>query len=194
MMLSGCRKCLEHFNKDYVWEADSKVEVVEKSPKGKGTASFSLGSPAIVLKAHNQPPLIWALSKKKCADGSFVTFRDDKAYLHLVEMKSKLTQSAFAKATEQLEGMFLAALAAARLLQIQSFETVDCYVAFSVDAMHPSATANPALLKTLVGTKTVLGDGLAWKNGEVKLPFGTIAKLHKSKRDENGNADFGTVH
>jgi hypothetical protein len=194
MMLSGCRECLGHFNKAYVWEAHARVEVIEKSPKGKGTASFSLGSPAIVLKAHNQPPLIWALSKKKCADGSFVTFKDDKAHLHLVELKSKLTQSAFAKATEQLEGMFLSALAASRLLQIQTFETVDCYVAYSIDAMQPDTTADPALLKTLVGTKTILGDGLAWKNGEVRLPFGVVAKLHKAKRDSSGNADFGNVH
>lgn len=193
-MLSGCCEYLGHFNKDYVWVANARVEVEEKSPQGKGTASFSLGSPAIVLKSHNQPPLIWALSKKKCADGSFVTFKDNKAHLHIVELKSKLTQAAFAKATEQLEGMFLSALAASRLLHIESFETVDCYVAYSVDAMQPATTANPALLKTLVGTKTVLGDGLAWKNGEVRLPFGTIAKLHKTKRDENGNADFGEVN
>src|ERR1700679_3345026 len=105
-MISGCRECLKHFSKDYVWETSDMVEVVETSEGGAGIARFSFSGPAIVLKAHNKPPLVWSLKKRKCADGSFVTFEGDKARLHIVELKSKLTQSEWAKASEQIEGMF----------------------------------------------------------------------------------------
>lgn len=193
-MLSDCRTFLCLFNTSYVWEEKQKIEIIETKESGKGKAVFKLKAPAIVLKAHDQPPLIWSLKVKNCADGAFVTFDEDGAHLHIVELKSKLTQSTWSKAAVQFEGMFLTSLATARLLKISNFKSVTCYIAFTQDKMAAVTTANPTLLKTLVGRPEGLGAGVAWDRGEMKLPFEVEAKIVKSQRDLHGDSDFGFVH
>jgi hypothetical protein len=88
----------------------------------------------------------------------------------------------------------LTSLAAVRLLKIPRFEAVTCYVAFAQDKTAAVDTANPTLLKTLVGGAKLLGGGIAWTKGKINFPFDVEADIVKSQRDASGNSDFGIVH
>lgn len=193
-MIDACRGRLSIFNGDYVWEATGEVEIVETAQGGEGRAIFQVQSPAIIMRTHRRPPLVWGLKNPKCADGAFITFSEHGAHLHIVELKSRLTLGEWKNVILQLHGMYLAAVAAAHLCSISAFETVTCYVAFREDATAPMGSATPILLKTAVGMSKPLGGGQEWSVGEMEMPFGAMASIAKAQRDADGDADFGAVN
>ncbi|UXT49616.1 hypothetical protein FY136_10345 [Agrobacterium tumefaciens] len=181
---------LTHLNSDYVCEAIGDFYIEEKDEGGQGKAFFSSENACIIIRTNPKPPLLWALQNRKCADGAFVTFNEEGYHLHLVELKSRLTQAEWSHVLLQFEGMYLTSLAACRLMNINSIQSVNCYIAFKRDKMAPAESASPILLKQLVGKDNPLNGHTSWVNAKVSLPFKTVAVLHKGQRDTDGNADF----
>ncbi|HLK82254.1 MAG TPA: hypothetical protein VKT99_12280 [Xanthobacteraceae bacterium] len=169
----------------------------ETDPGGASEAIFKTDKPCIVVKADRQgrqAPLLWALAERKCADGAFFLFEKNEVHLHIVEIKSKITLGEWAKILKQFEGMFLTALAVARLLQVHELARVTCYVAGRTDSItNKSQSASPALLKTPVGMTKTLGGHEYWEKELVELPLSFRAPLVKGWKNSAGVVDFGSV-
>ena len=183
-MIDKCRENLPLFNGDFVAEAVGSFSVTEKSEGGAGSVTFTSATPCIVFCTHPRTPLLWALENKKCADGAFLTFSQGQVHLHLVELKSRLASAEWSHAKLQFSGMFLTAIAACRVMDITEIASVTCYIAFTKNKMNPEASANPVLLKTLVGRANPLNGQSDWEKEEVHLPHSTVAGLRKIERDE----------
>lgn len=194
-MLDVYEANLCNLSKDYVWpiNAGENVEIVEKKAGGAGIARFLSEHGAIVIKAKDQAPVVWALEVKKCAEAAIISFRDNECHLHLLEMKSKLTQGQLSTALIQLEGMFLSALAVARLLGIVSFATTTCYIAYKEDALNQHQSADMIFMKPFVGMNNPVGGYEDWEAETVDLPLATKAVLRKGQRDGNADIHFGPI-
>jgi len=192
-MIERCRSRYEIFNADYVFETSNTLEFSEKNKSGAGSAIFQISGTGIVIKSHNNPPLVWSLKIRNCADGAFITFADDEAHLHLVELKSGLSQKDWAHAIEQFRGMYFSSIAAGKLLGIEEFSTIRCYISYKTLKMATLETISPVLIKTLVGKRTPLGGQNEWEKEVIEFPLGHAANLVKSQRDDSGNSDFGQV-
>lgn len=184
-----------HVSPDFVWKVapGSAIQISEKNAAGQGTAEFLPMGDAIVIKAKDQAPVVWALEIRRCAEAAIITLKEDGAHLHVLEMKSKLTQGEWAKAMVQLQGMFLSALAVARLLEIITFQSTTCYIAYTQNAMGPAASADLIMMKTFVGTSNPIGGMQEWTQESMSLPFGTAATIVKGQRDGLGNVAFGGI-
>jgi hypothetical protein len=186
---------LPHLSNDYVWSvpAGSDIKIVEKNAGGAGEAIFVSHETAIVIKAKDSAPVIWSLKQLKCAEAAIITKDDAGFHLHVLEMKSKLTQTVWAKALQQLEGMYLSALAVARLVQVTDFVSITCYIAYTEDAMGAQDSADMIMIKTFVGQNNPVGGSEEWISEEMSLPFSTIAAIKKGQRDQNNNVHFGHI-
>jgi hypothetical protein len=192
-MIDNHRQHLVHFQANHVREVAEQITITERDEGGQGSATFSLRSSAIEIVPRTQHPLLWHLAEKKCADGAFVTFDDNGAHLHLVELKCKLGPGTWAKVLRQFHGMYLNAIASIRLLQIGTVVSTTCYVAGTEDAMD--APVPTALLKTGVGGGATFGGKEFWDGNFVILPFDVRANLVKAWRDPQPGsvANFGFV-
>lgn len=192
-MIESCRSCLHLFNANWISEKQGALKISEDNPTGKGEARFESAKPCILVKADKQAPLLWALSQRKCADGAIISFDEDGAHFHLIELKGKIKLSTWAYMLEQFEGMFLTSIAVARLLEIQRPIKVTCYTAGTEDRVSQSQSASPTLLKAPVGKARTFGDWEAWNSALINLPYSIEAKLVKGWKDPNGIADFGVI-
>lgn len=197
-MLEACREAVkEHFVPDLVrfYETGEQFHFEEKKKEGRGKAYFRTRSPTLKLKAIDQAPMIWSFANRKCAEGAFITFDDDGCTLHIIEMKKRMTQGTWAKAILQIKGMYLTSIAVSKLMGIEHFVDVVCYVAFSEDAMSPDLSADPIFLKSFVGEENPVGGDDEWTVERLPLPFGVTARLTKGLRNQNNgaDADFGLV-
>jgi hypothetical protein len=193
-MIENCRLCLRFFNRDWVFETAGSIVITETNPTGMGTAVFKSDTACIIMKAQQQSPLLWALAQRKCADGAFFSFNKGEAHLHIVELKNKVTLGTWTKVVQQFEGMFLASLAAARLLEIHKPTRVTCYLAGSEDRVtNESQSASPALLKTPVGKTRTFGGRESWDKEVIPLPLSFEATLVKGWKNAAGVADFGSI-
>ena len=193
MMIENVSQHLQHFNQDYVCEISNRVEIVETAESGAGTATFEIDGVAVKIKGHNNSPLLWALSERKCADGAFLTFDNNGTRLHIVELKGHVRPANWPSVKAQFKGMFLTSLAVTKILSIASVYSVTCYIAAQKDGMSVGTTASPTLLKTLVGGTHTLGGREDWETATIELPFGVVANLVKGWRDASGNVNFGQV-
>jgi hypothetical protein len=111
------------------------------------------------------------------------------------ELKSTVTLGTWAHAMQQLEGMYLAALAVSKLLQIDKLVSVTCYLAGATDKVTGASqlSASPSLFKTAVGKSTTFGGLECWNSGTVPLPFGINASLKKQWKNDAGLANFGII-
>ena len=194
-MLEFYERDLCNLSKDYVWPVGpgDDIEIIEKQVGGAGVARFRSESGAIVIKAKDKAPVVWALEVKKCAEAAIISFRDGECHLHLLEMKSKLTQGQLSHALIQLEGMFLSALAVARLIGIMTFASTTCYIAYKEDALNPSESADMIFMKSFVGMNNPLGGYEDWEAETLDLPLSTKAVLKKGQRDAEANIHFGEI-
>ncbi len=193
-MIDSCREHLCHFNGNYIHEVAGSFFIEEKDVGGIGKAFFESEEPCILFKTHNNPPLVWALRNAKCADGAFLSSSGGHFHLHIVELKSSLKPSTWEHVLKQFNGMYLSAIAACRLLEVTTIASVTCYIAYKNDRMDQMETANPVLIKSLVGKKNPFNSQVEWTNGSVLLPFGTSALLKKAVRDPVTNdAHFGRI-
>ncbi|MBB5577713.1 MULTISPECIES: hypothetical protein [Rhizobium] len=195
MITEACKTGMLHLSKSFVYYPDhhANFHFEEKNVAGAGKAYFSSNAPCVVMRATNQAPLLWALNNRKCAEGAFVTFDADGCRLHIVEMKSKLTQGTWAKVLLQFNGMYLSALATARILGIESFTSVTCYIAYTEDAMNPDKSADMILIKPFVGVPNPVGGATEWEKERCLLPLNQAATIRKTQRDANNDANFGLV-
>lgn len=186
---------LPNLSSDYVFVADPNTVffLEETDDAGKGKTFFQSESNVIVLKAHHNPPLVWALKNRKCSEGAIITFNDDGCHLHILEMKSRLDPIEWKKAILQYEGMLLASIAIGKLLSIDRFSSVTCYIALKRDLLTEGVSADPVLLKTFVGKDNPLAGLREWFLEEIPLPFGIVGRLRKAVRDADNNADFGQI-
>jgi hypothetical protein len=186
---------MQHLSKSFVFYPDqhSNFHFEEKNVAGAGKAVFSSSAPCVVMRATNQAPLLWALDNRKCAEGAFVTFDDAGCRLHIVEMKSKLTQGTWAKVLLQFNGMYLSALATARILGIESFTSVTCYIAYTEDAMDPKKSPDMIFIKPFVGAPNPVARATEWEKEQCLLPLDQAATIRKAQRDVNKDANFGVV-
>jgi hypothetical protein len=193
--MTNHKESIEHLSSDYVWResAGASIKFAEKQRGGVGEAEFVAANDAIVIKAKDQAPVIWALRVKNCAEGAIITQQGTSYHLHVLEMKSKLTQGEWAKAMLQLEGMFLSAVAVARLAGITDFASATCYIAYVEDAMGPAGSADLIFMKTFVGMDNPIGGVEEWINEVMPLPFGVRAGIRKGQRDADRNVNFGTI-
>ena len=134
-MIENCRSCLHLFNNHWICEVFGTIVIAETNPSGKGEAVFESAAPCIMINPDPKVPTLWALARRSCADGAFLSFLDGEVQLHIVELKSKITLGTWAKVIEQFEGMFLTALAVVRLMEIHELARVTCYLAGTVDAI-----------------------------------------------------------
>jgi hypothetical protein len=193
-MIDRCRSCLHLFNKHWVSEASGSIVVTETASDGASQAVFKTDKPCVIVKADKNAPLLWALAQRKCADCAFFLFDKDGAHLHIVELKSKIRLATWALTLNQFQGMFLTALAVARLLQVHELVRVTCYLAGTEDRItNESESASPTLLKAPVGMTKTFGGHESWDKGVVELPLSFKAALVKGWKDAAGVADFGSV-
>lgn len=195
-MIDGCKAALCHFAPEYVYfvKDNTSFYIEEKKAGGEGKAHFSSAAPCLMIRAKDQAPLVWAFRNRQCAEGAFLSFdADGECRLHILEMKSKLTQGEWAKVMRQLSGMYLSALATCRLLGILEFKSVTCYVAFKEDAMSPAKSADMIFMKTFVGMENPIGGADEWQNEKMELPFATTAEIRKGQRDASHHVDFGAI-
>jgi hypothetical protein len=189
------RRAKEHFLSEYVSiiESGEPIFFEEKRDGGEGKATFQSNKPCVRMKAKDQSPLLWAFSNRKCAEGALLTISNDECHLHIVELKSKLSQAEWSKARDQLSGMYLTALATCRVLGISEFNSVICYIGYKQNAMSPENSADPVLIKTFVGTRNPIGKNDEWEAEKMQLPLNAEATIIKAQRDCDQNVDFGGI-
>ncbi len=194
-MIEGYREGLDHLSGDYIWpvEEGSSFSIKEVKAGGEGEAKFKASKPTIVIKAKDQSPVVWALKNRKCAEAAMISVEAEYCHLHLLEMKSKLTQSELAKAVLQLEGMYLSALAVSKIIGIDQIASVTCYIGYKENALSPKASADMIMFKTFVGMENPIGAVDEWEEKEIDLPFGMKSSVKAEKRDLNGDVDFGAI-
>lgn len=194
-MIEQARACLALLNRDLISEITGELDVVETAASGAGTVKLRYDGPAVKVKPRKDGKghMFSALADLKCADGAFITFHKDGAKLHIVELKGGISSGSWPEIRKQFEGMFLVCLAVCRILQINHFSDVICYVAGTKDKIAKSQSASLILSKTTVGGTGTFGELEQWHAGRVSLPFGQEAKLVKGWRDAHGDHDFGPI-
>lgn len=193
--MDECLPLLDHFAREHVHivEDHGSFYIEEKAAGGEGKTYFSTNAPCLLIKAKPPGPLLWSLKNRKISEGSIVT-KDERGYhLHILEMKSKLTQGEWAKVLLQFEGMLLTTLAVVRILGILEFSTVTCYIAYKEDAMGTRGSADLILLKTFVGMPNPISGSEEWTKEQVELPMTGAAQIRKAVRDGANDADFGLI-
>lgn len=193
--MDECAPFLQHFAPEHVHFAPdhSNFYLEETSPEGAGKTFFSANGPCILIHARPPGPLLWSLRNRKISEGSILTKDEHGYHLHILEMKSKLTQAEWAKVILQFEGMLLTTLAVVRILGVNHFASVTCYIAYKQAAMSSSQTADMIFLKTFVGKPNPVSGDSAWTSEKLELPITGTASIRKAQRDEANDAHFGLI-
>jgi len=174
----------------YIVPSNSEIIIEEKKEAGKGVCVFKSNSDALVLKAKDKAPLLWALKNKKCAEGAFLTSSSDGLTLHIVEMKSRLDIKEFTKVVEQFKGMYYSSLSVVSLCEFDKIVSIKLYLAFKRDLMNNSQ--QPILNKVQVGGAEILPIKKIWNSNLIPLSNNTHGHLIKGQRDGD-DINFGYV-
>lgn len=190
-MIDDLRELLSHLNADYAVERSDIVEVIETAAEGAGTARFEVVGSSLHLRPCRTHQVVW-LKERKCADGAIITFSDDGARIHVVELKSGLSYKKWVDVKSQFEGMYLNALALSKFLGINNVVEVVFYIAFSNENLTKAATASPILLKRLPKELNIpsVED---WNSSMISMPNAVSGRLVKGQRGPDGNVDFGKL-
>ncbi|MDM7850172.1 hypothetical protein [Pseudochrobactrum kiredjianiae] len=191
-MFRDCEGHLPIFSKQYVYQVQDSLEIIEKEEAGASTAKFSVTGKAVQICSKAGAALIVSLSEQKCADGAFLTFDESGAHLHIVELKGRVNQGTWLHILKQYEGMFLSALALSRLMNIFDIQKVTCYLAHK--KLDVNFNGGQAILnKTLVGGKKTLDGKTEWNSKSIDLPHNKKANIILQQKDAQNNTDFGHV-
>lgn len=193
--MDECTPFLVHFTPEHVHLAEdhSNFYLEEKSPDGAGKTYFTTDAPCIVINARPPGPLLWSLKNRKISEGSILTKDEHGYHLHILEMKSKLTQSEWTKVILQFEGMLLTSLAVVRILGVKEVASVTCYISYKQSMMSSSKAADLIFLKTFVGMPNPVSGDSAWTSEKLDLPITGVASIRKAQRDEANDAYFGNI-
>ena len=190
-MRAVTRGRLALFNAKYVNERTSSVTIAEEETDGAGRIVFTVDKACVeILGIPAKHHFLW-LKEAKCADGAFILFEsDEEAHVHIVELKSNLSNKDWITAKGQFAGMFLNVQAARGVLGLADFRSVTCYIAYKSENLSPRETASPIFIKSLLGTPgRQLGGAVDWNKEIIDLPW-SQAKLVKLQRDEAGDAVY----
>lgn len=178
----------------YIIEKKEPIIMQEKKQKGAGACTFRSPHDVLMIKAKDQGTALWALVNQRCSEGAFLEIKEDgEKVLHLLEMKSRCTQSEFIKACEQLEGMYYAALSVMAVLKLGFPDQVISYIAYKSTNLENQTQLPLYQNKQLVGVDTEGVRALNfWRNHKIQFKH-CFSSLIKGKRDQDGNYDFGTI-
>lgn len=140
----------------------------------------------------DQPPLKWARNKK-CADAALIVESEGGVDIHIVELKSKLTVGEWSKARLQFEGMIFNARALVSVIEVQNVKSITCHISYVRDAINPSETDDPVLLKLPLGELGGLGGAGDWFSGRVRIDGLPEMNLFKWQRDVTTNEANGVI-
>ncbi len=173
----------------------NSIEFEEKDAKGKAKCKFKFKKDVIRVTAKKDTkPTISVLRNKKCADGAFIILHNDKISLHILEMKSQLTDEVFEKLLKQVEGMYFYLKAIIGLLDLPKPQDVKIYVSYTEDAVPEIPQPDS---RTLIKNKVCVGEApieFQWRKGKVTLYGGETAHIIKGQRNAKGDCDFGTIN
>lgn len=171
---------------------NAPVEIVENHEAGKGSAVFDFPGEGIkVVHVNNKPPLSWS-KEQKCADGALIELTAEGCNLHIIELKKKINVASWEKIKRQVLGMIYNAKAIAAVAECGNFEKIFCYVCYEEEVLSGTNSANPILLKPLLGVKPS-GPAFEWRYSLFDLEDFKNIRVQKVVRPPNGGAGAGTL-
>lgn len=185
---------LSRIEKDwYVRQSDGIIEVRERVDSGED-AVVTFDVPADTLAffhRDNRVSLRWCKSRN-CADAALVVCHEEMPELHVVELKSKLTNKEWVKAKKQFEGMALNYMAMAGVVEGRVPTRAVFHISFGSEVVSEPETSDPVLLKMAVGSGEMLGGIDDWMNERVDILNWPNAELRKIERgdDNRGVGDL----
>lgn len=175
---------------DFAVVVDGSIDVIELDANAPGSVSFTVNSPALQICAHN--PGVFCVKwfqEDKSADGMFITFEADGAHLHVVELKTTMTESKWDRVKRQFDGSRLHAFAFQGISGIEDFVSITVYAAFLNNKMRAPILNKPGAVG---GTR--LDRAVEWMEGRVTLITGETARLVKIACTDGGAAGFVGAH
>lgn len=182
MTLSSCN--VDLLDPNWVTSQESgPVEVIERALGGAARVVFPFAHRFLHLKhLDDQPPLKWS-KNRRCADAAIIIEEGPELCLHVVELKSKLTTKTWLTVKQQLSGMIANATAMLAVTGGPQPKKIICHVSFTEDAVGTAATADPILLKLMVGAATPIGKTDDWASAKLELFGFRDIPLRKIPRD-----------
>lgn len=174
----------------YFAECTTSAVVEETDELGKATVEFTFTGPGLRFSQPDASGKFNWLSSKENCDGVFLIFDGRAMILHLVELKRKITQSSWEKASGQFRADYLRARALLAVLGHSPDCDVVAHISFRTDDLSPRLTPTPFLHKTQVGeapSEEPLASVTEWVSGEIDL-HGKNARVNKIQQDADGVA------
>lgn len=188
--------CLELVQKQHVeFHEPGIVEIVEQSEAGAGTVR--LLTPDIALKIlpdNDNHPIRW-YCENKCADGAIILQTPHGFHVYVIELKSCLSTSQWAKARKQIRGMLINTLATMGALSLSEPIGVTCYIAMDSEKVGDFLSKSLGAKKRPVGIGKdhVDSNGQSledFRNNVITLPDGKAVPVAFIQRDAEGNASI----
>ncbi|MBX7531880.1 hypothetical protein K3165_02945 [Qipengyuania sp. 1XM1-15A] len=177
----------------YVLQSDGHIEVIERvDGRDDAVVTFAVEADSLgFFHRDNRVSLRWCKSRN-CADAAIVVSHDDRPTLHVVELKSKLTNKEWVKTKKQFEGMALNYMAMAGVVEGVVPDRAVFHVSFESEVVAEPETSDPVLLKMSVGSGQVLGGIDDWINEKIDILSWQGAELRKIPRgeDNRGQGDL----
>jgi hypothetical protein len=123
----------------------------------------------------------------KCADSAIIEYEEDGLRVHIVELKSKLTPTEWAKVRLQFLGTVNNLYAIAGISRLPAPKKITCYIAYKQDDMDNIIHSPSSILKVPVGGSKSLGGIEDWKSGYIDLMDHKAVSIVKILRDTSGN-------
>lgn len=185
---------LDRLEKDwYVRKSNGDIDVTEKFEGGTDAiVSFAVEEDTFAFfHRDNRVPLRWCRNRS-CADAAIVVSHDDGPILHVVELKSKVTNKEWLKAKKQFEGMALNYMALAGVVEGGVPSKAVFHISYESEIVADSETSDPILLKMSVGSGEVLGEIDDWVSEKVDVLHWQNAELRKIQRgaDNRGHGNL----
>ena len=175
----------EKFNSDWIkWESgDFSIE--EKQAGGEAVVKFENKDKVLCLRhLDNKPPLKWS-ANRQCADAAIFKSVDGSLFLHVVEIKSKVTPGEWIKAKRQCEGMIANAISVLAVGGLDRPEAVVIHVSFATDSTRIKVI-DPILIKVPLGSSSPIGDVSDWEKCITTLFGYEAVEVRKIQRDDAG--------
>jgi len=169
MLTESLYERLSWFEDGLCIDTDGSFVIKETKKGGEGEVTCHPRSQVIAfngLEGKN----FYSLTNKKCADGIiFEKSGEDSWRLHIVELKSTISNGDWHTAKEQFAGAILHAHALIGLLGIPKIDEIKCYIAYRKDELRPREV-NPAAYKQQLGHSARKAAHIEWSQAtKIKL-------------------------
>lgn len=170
--------------------AVDEIQVTEHVSGGQGTLTFQLNRLCLMLKidygtGDNHTHLKY-LKQRQHGEAIIIELDDDyrAVRLHIIEMKSRLTEKKWKEVLQKFEGALYDSLAVMGLLGLEWPEAVVFHVAYTQDGL--TTTPSPSIAKAI--PNPLSPELRQWHYNAVNISWLEKAPLSRILRDENGNA------